>query len=42
MTQEEINNLCQKKIELTKLEIKLEQLKKQEFEAKQEVPSPNH
>ena len=42
ISQEEINNLCQKKIELTKLEIKLEQLKEQEFEAKQEVSPLNH
>ena len=42
ISQEEINNLCQKKIELTKLEIKLEKLKKQEFEAQQEVSPLNH
>ncbi|CAG8615158.1 8065_t:CDS:2 [Ambispora gerdemannii] len=39
--QEEISSLCQKKLELTKLEMKLEQLQKQEFEASQEVPQSN-
>nr|CAG8502374.1 3140_t:CDS:2 [Entrophospora candida] len=37
ITQEEISNLCRKKIELTKLEINLEQLQEQEFEARQEI-----